>query len=238
MVTQADPAASRVVTVDGPAGSGKTTLGRRLAIALGLPLIDTGLFYRGVMVAAVAAGVAATDEAAMTRLATGTDIELNTDPRAGEDAWTLRVDGSIADVVARDPAHATLLAELSRLSGVRAALLQRQRALAARGGVAVGRDCGTVVFPRARLKLFLEAPDAVRAGRRAAQLRRGGTAVDDVALRAEVSERDRLDTTREVAPLRAATDAHIIDTGVAGIEEMVAVALHLCRERGLAPREE
>ena len=234
-IVSADPP---VVTVDGPAGSGKTTLGRRLATALALPLIDTGLFYRGVMVAAVAAEVGADDETALVRLATGTDIELNTDPTAPEDGWTLRIDGRIADAVARDPAHATLLAELSRIAGVRAALLERQRHLAARGAVAVGRDCGTVVFPRARVKLFLEASDAVRVGRRAEQLRRGGTRVDDRALRAEVSDRDRLDTQRSVAPLRPAVDAHIIDTGLTGIEEMVAVALHLCREHGLVPREE
>lgn len=237
-MTSAPAAGAPVVTVDGPAGSGKTTLGRRLATALGLPFIDTGLFYRGVMVAAVAAGVDVGDEEAMARLATGTDIELNTDATAAEDAWTLRVDGRIADAVARDPAHSTLLAELSRVPGVRAALLERQRALATRGAVAVGRDCGTVVFPWARVKLFLEAADVVRAGRRAAQLRRSGTHLDDTALRAEVSDRDRLDMDRAVAPLRPAPDAHIIDTGVTGIEEMVEVALRLCRERGLGPREE
>jgi len=232
---EASPASPpSLVTVDGPAGSGKTTLGRRLAAALGVPLIDTGLFYRGVMAAAVAARLDASDERAAADLAARTVIEVNTDPTAPEDASTLRVDGRVADAVARDPANATLLAGLSRIPGVRAALLERQRALAANGAVAVGRDCGTVVFPWAPVKLFLEASDHVRAGRRAAQLRQSGTRVDEAALHAEVAGRDRVDRARAVAPLRPAADAHIIDTGVTGIEEMVQVALRLCRERGLA----
>ena len=234
MTAPGSSAPPSLVTVDGPAGSGKTTLGRRLAAALRVPLVDTGLFYRGVMAAAVAAGLDPTDEQAAADLAAHSVIEVNTDPTAAPGAWTLRVDGRVADLVARDPAHATLLARLSSIPGVRSALLERQRALADPGAVAVGRDCGPVVFPWAPVKIFLEASDHVRSGRRAAQLRQSGTRVDEAGLHAEVAGRDRVDRARAVAPLRPAADAHIIDTGVTGIEEMVQVALRLCRERGLA----
>jgi cytidylate kinase len=222
-----------IVTVDGPAGSGKTTLGRRLAQALDLPLIDTGLLYRGVTVAAVKAGVDATDPVRAANLAARTRIDINTDPAAPPDSWSVEVDGSDASAGARDPRHARLLAELSRLPEVRAVLLDRQREMADGGAVAVGRDCGTVVFPHAPVKFFLEASSHLRQSRRAEQLRSAGTAVDATDMHAEISGRDTLDTERAVSPLKRAPDAHIIDTGSLGIEEMVAEALRICREAGL-----
>jgi len=223
-----------IVTVDGPAGSGKSTLGRRLALALGLPLIDTGLLYRGVTVAAVRAGIDAGDPLRAAALAARTLLDINTDPAAPPGAWSVRVDGRDASVEARDPRTATLLAELSRLPEVRAVLLQRQRDMARDGAVAVGRDCGTVVFPHAPVKFFLAASAQVRADRRAEQLRNAGTTVDAAELRAEIEGRDLLDTERAVSPLRAAADAHIIDTGQLGIDAMVEEALRVCRQAGLA----
>jgi cytidylate kinase len=223
-----------IVTVDGPAGSGKSTLGHRLARALELPLIDTGLLYRGVTVAAVRAGIDASDPARAAALAARTRIELNTDAGAPAGAWTVRVDGEDASSAARDPANATLLAELSRLPEVRAVLLDRQRDQARGGAVAVGRDCGTVVFPYAPVKFFLDASTHVRALRRAEQLRVAGTVVDAAALQAEIAGRDLLDTERAVSPLRPAADAHIIDTGSVDIETMVEEALRICRQAGLA----
>lgn len=222
----------RLVTIDGPAGSGKTTLGRRLARALHVPLVDTGLFYRGVMVAALRAGLDASDPAAVEAVARGARIEINTDP-SETPAWEVRLDGEVVDEEARNPANATLLAHLSSLPGVRAALLERQRALARGGAVAVGRDCGTVVFPWAPVKFYLQASAGVRASRRAGQLRSGGTSVAATDLRAEIQGRDAMDTARDVAPLRPAPDAHIIDTGVVGIDEMVNEALAVCRRAGL-----
>lgn len=223
-----------IVTVDGPAGSGKSTLGHRLALTLRLPLLDTGLLYRGITVAAVRQGMGAGDPQAAAALAARTAIEINTDASAPPDAWLVRVDGVDASGEARDPRNATLLAELSRLPEVRQVLLQRQRDLAARGAVAVGRDCGTVVFPDAPVKFFLEASPHVRADRRAAQLRIAGTRVDERQLEAEIEGRDRLDTERAVSPLKAAADAHIIHTDRLGIEEMVDEALRVCRQAGLA----
>jgi CMP/dCMP kinase len=224
---------STVVTVDGPAGSGKSTLGRRLAVALGLPFVDTGLFYRGVTVAAVRAGLDGADTEAAAGLAARVRIELNTDPTGGSGAWVVRVDGEDAGEAARDPQNAALLAALSGMEGVRRALLEPQRRAAARGAVAVGRDCGTVVFPDAGVKLYLDAAPEVRASRREVQLRTRGTAVDAAQLRSEVADRDARDSQRVVAPLRRAADAHVIDTGAHGIDEVVELALEICRRAGV-----
>ena len=222
-----------VVTVDGPAGSGKSTLGRRLAVALGLPFVDTGLFYRGVTVAAVRAGLDGADAEAAAGLAGRVRIELNTDPTGGSGAWVVRVDGEDAGEAARDPQNAALLAALSGMEGVRRALLEPQRRAAARGAVAVGRDCGTVVFPHAGVKLYLDAAPEVRASRREVQLRTRGRAVDAAQLRSEVADRDARDSQRVVAPLRRAADAHVIDTGAHGIDEVVELALEICRRAGV-----
>jgi len=229
----ADPQRSRVVTVDGPAGSGKSTLGRRLAAALQVPFIDTGLFYRALTLAAARAGVAETDAAGLAGLARSVSIEVGTDPA---EQPRVRIDGEAVDADAlHDPRHAALLATVSRTPAVRAALRPRQRALAQDGAVAAGRDCGTVVFPDAALKIYLDADAALRAARRASQLRTRGAAVDVAVLDAEVRARDASDSSRADSPMRAAADARVIDTGALGIDEMVATALAWCRERGLMP---
>jgi CMP/dCMP kinase len=221
-----------IVTVDGPAGSGKTTLGRRLAIALGLPLIDTGLFYRGVTVAAVRAGIDAGDADRLVELAKRTRIQVNTE--AGDLSWQLRVDGEDAGPLLRDPSHARLLGAVSRIPAIRAHLLGPQRLRAAKGGVAVGRDCGTVVFPEAVVKLYLEAAEAVREARRGAQLRGQGADVDAGTLNVEIGARDRNDA----AAMRPAPDAVIIDTGRHDVEAMVEIALRHCAAAGLTVVEQ
>jgi cytidylate kinase len=221
--------AAPIVTVDGPAGSGKTTLGLRLAQALGLPLIDTGLFYRAVTVAALRAGLGAGDGEAIGRLAGELCIEVNTS--AGDRSWEVRLDGEDLGEAIRDPRHAVLLSRVSQVPAVRRMLLPLQRAPAGRGAVAVGRDCGTVVFPQALVKLYLQATEALRSSRRRAELAGRGRVVDGGTLDAEVARRDRGD-----APsLAPAPDALVIDTGSAGIDEMVRIALARCAEAGLVP---
>jgi cytidylate kinase len=216
-----------VITIDGPAGSGKTTLGRRLATMLGLPLVDTGLFYRGVMVAAARAGLTPEDRDALIDCARRTDIVIDTDP-AHEDADSAAsVDGVDAGPALRDPANAPLLATLSSIQEVRDVLLDAQRSLAVNGAVAVGRDCGTVVFPHAQLKLYLDASEEVRANRRATQLRATGADADSALMLGEVGARDRRDASRTAAPMRAADDAHHLDTGVLGVDEVAEAALDL-----------
>ncbi len=223
--------AARIVTVDGPAGSGKTTLGRALATSLRLPLIDTGLFYRAIMVAAVRARLDGQDAQALADLAARTVIDVTTDPRTHDDS--VSIDGVAAGPELRDPGHATLLARISRNPGVRAAVLEPQRALARDGAVAVGRDCGTVVFPDAAVKFYLDAPQSVRERRRLAQLRARGSVADAGVLQAEVGDRDRSDIGRLASPLRTAHDAHVIDTSVMDVDAMIEHALVVCRDAGL-----
>ncbi|MBV8302470.1 MAG: (d)CMP kinase [Candidatus Dormibacteraeota bacterium] len=222
----------RLVTVDGPAGSGKTTLGRRLAGLLGVPLIDTGLLYRAVTVAAARAGYGPDDGERLADLALRARIEVGTDP--SDTAPAIRIDGEDVSASIRDPGLAPLLAAVSRNPGVRAALLAPQRRLAPHGeAVAVGRDCGTVVFPGAPVKLYLDAPAAVREARRARQLSDGSGAVAPATLTAEVEDRDRSDARRSDAPMRPAADALLIWTDRVGVEEMVALAAAACRDAGL-----
>jgi cytidylate kinase len=216
-----------VVTIDGPAGSGKTTLGRQLALALGIPLVDTGLFYRGVTVAAARARIDPDDRQALIECARDAVVLIDTDPTHEEGNSTARVNGVDARHELRDPANAPLLASMSSIPEVRAALLDAQRSLAANGAVAVGRDCGTVVFPHAQLKLYLVASEEVRARRRARQLGVAGADVDGALLHGEVGARDQRDASRAAAPMRPASDAHVLDTGVLGIDEMVRDALGL-----------
>ena len=224
-----------VITIDGPAGSGKTTLGRRLATTLGLPLVDTGLFYRGVMVAAARAGIDPTDHDALIDCVRRTVVVIDTDPTHDDADSAARVDGVEAGPALRDPANAPLLASMSSIPEVRALLLDAQRSLADAGAIAVGRDCGTVVFPDAQLKLYLDASETVRAQRRASQLRGTGADADTALMRGEVGARDRLDASRTAAPMRAADDAHVLDTGVLGIDEVARTALDLWAAVGAAP---
>lgn len=223
----------RVVTVDGPAGSGKSTLGRRLATTLALPFIDTGLFYRAVAAAAARRGVGASAASELELLARRLAIEVGTDPAAKA---FVRVDGeTIGAAELHDPAQSRLLTAVSGNPGVRRALLPKQRAPAAGGAVAAGRDCGTVVFPGAVLKIYLEADEEVRTARRASQLQTRGAPVDVAVLDAEVRARDVSDSTRPDGPLLRASDSRVIDTGAVGIDEMVETALRWGRERGLVP---
>ena len=223
----------RVVTVDGTAGSGKSTLGRRLAAALGLPFIDTGLFYRAVAAAAARRGFGADDAGGLESLASRITIDVDTDPAAKA---SVCVDGqTIAASELHDPSHSALLASVSANPRVRRALLAPQRAPAAHGAVAAGRDCGTVVFPAALLKIFLEADEDLRTARRAGQLRTRGAPVDVAVLDAEVRARDISDSSRPDGPLMRAPDSCVIDTGKVGVDEMVETALRWCRERGLVP---
>lgn len=224
---------ARIVTVDGPAGSGKSTLGRALASDLGLPLIDTGLFYRGVMVAAVRAGLDGSDPAGLGALARTTSLRVDTD--SSSNGATVLVDGVPAGPQLHDPGHAALLAAIASEPQVRAAVLELQRRPAADGAVAVGRDCGTAVFPDAAVKFYLDAPQAVREQRRIAQLRARGADAGGSAIRAEVGDRDRADSQRTASPLRRADDAHIIDTSTMSKDEMVAYALSVCAQAGLHP---
>ncbi|TMF94900.1 MAG: (d)CMP kinase [Chloroflexi bacterium] len=202
-----------IIAIDGPAGSGKTTVGRMVADALGFALVDTGLFYRAVTVEARRRSIAADDVTGLIGMLGKLRIEINTSPSVGRAGPLVSIDGVDISGAAHDPAIA---AELSRISGipeVRRLLIEPQRRAAPGDVVILGRDIGTVIFPDADVKFFFTAPAAERVARRRRELDQArGSATPDAVLEQEVEARDRADREREVAPLRPATDAIIVAT--------------------------
>jgi cytidylate kinase len=212
-----------VVAIDGPAGAGKSTVTRRVAEALGYLLVDTGALYRTVALAAQRAGLDFEDServgALAEALAERGAVVLAAEPRGG-----LRVllDGEDVSLAIRTQELGQGASKVSALARVRAALLELQRAAGRAGGVVLeGRDIGTVVFPDAEAKLFLTASVDERARRRFEQLKLAGEPADLEAVRREVVERDRRDSTRPIAPLRQAADAVVIDSSSIGIDDVV-----------------
>jgi cytidylate kinase len=222
-----------VVTIDGPAGVGKSTVGRRIASIFCLPFIDTGIFYRALTVAASRAGLQDGSARAIALLAERLRLEINSDPEAPADAWQARVDGQELRSELWDPALGSLLSYVARQPEVRKVLLHFQREPAAAGGVAVGRDTGTVVFPAADCKVYLDAPAEVRVGRRRKELLGRGLETPEEVLRADVLNRDQTDRSRVHAPLTVPADAFAIDTTSRSADEVVDLVLEECRRRGV-----
>jgi CMP/dCMP kinase len=202
-----------IIAIDGPAGSGKTTVGRMVADALGFSLVDTGLFYRAVTVEARRRGIVADDISGLTRMLGELRIEINTSPAAGRTGALLSIDGRDVSREAHDPAIAGELSRISGIAEVRRLLIEPQRRAAPGDAVVLGRDIGTVIFPDADVKFFFTAPAAERVARRRRELDQArGSATPDALLEQEVEARDRADQEREIAPLRPATDAIIVAT--------------------------
>lgn len=211
-----------LVAIDGPAGAGKTSVARRVAAALGVPLLDTGAIYRTLALAARDRGIAWDDEAGLVELCRGFPIVFGTTDGSGAPQQVRFGDQDVTAAI-RTPDIAQGASRVSAVPGVRAALLGIQRSLAERGCVAEGRDMGTVVFPDAPFKFFVTADLPTRAGRRQAELTHGaGPAPDLDAVMRDVAERDARDSTREAAPLRQADDAVIIDTTQLSLDDVVA----------------
>jgi len=201
-----------IIAIDGPAGSGKTTIGRMVAEALGFALVDTGLFYRAVTVEARRRGIAADDVSALTLMIGAIRIEVNTSAVVPSGAL-LSVDGRDVSREAHDPAIAADLSRIAQLPAVRQLLVEPQRRSARGDAVVLGRDIGTVIFPDADVKYFFTAPAAERVARRRRELDQArGTATSDAVLEQEIGARDRADQERDIAPLRAASDAIIVAT--------------------------
>ncbi len=217
-----------VVTIDGPAGAGKSTVARRLARALEYRLLDTGAIYRAVALVSRRAGTAWTDGPALAEVARALDIDFAFEG----DVNRVEVAGEDVTAAIRTPEMSQGASQVSAHPEVRAALLELQRRLGAGGGVVVeGRDTGTVVFPDAAAKFFLTASDEERARRRVAELRASGQDVDhDTTLR-EIRERDQRDANRAVAPMVPAADARIFDSSVHSIDEVVEELLTEVRRR-------
>jgi CMP/dCMP kinase len=208
-----------VVAIDGPAGAGKSTAARELARRLGFTLVDTGALYRGVALAAFERGVDWEDATALGRLVDGLDIAL---VRGPDGASLLYLDGVERATDIRTPHISTGASRVSRHGPVRRGLLDLQRRLGAQGGVVLeGRDIGTVVFPDAEVKVFLTASDEARAERRALELGRAGHEVDRDQVLRDIRERDRADSERDLAPLRAAHDAMLVDTSGLSLDRVL-----------------
>jgi len=207
-----------IVAIDGGVASGKSAVGRRVADALGLPFVDSGLMYRAITRLAAERGVDPRDSDAVTSLAESTDVRID-----GEQVWANGVELTNGIY---DADHAEALPLISAIPGVRAALVAQQRRMARGPGVVMaGRDIGTVVFPVAEFKFFLVASLDEKVRRRAAQYERRGERVDAEGMRKEVEERDRVDSQRAIAPLKPAPDAVVIDTDKLEIDEVVDVIL-------------
>ncbi|HEY2775594.1 MAG TPA: (d)CMP kinase [Candidatus Binatia bacterium] len=206
-----------ILAIDGPAGAGKSTTARAVASALGFSYLDSGALYRCVALAALEQGVATDDDAALGALATGLEIRQTAAGRfllGGQD-----VSGRI-----RSPEVSQAASKSSACPSVRRALVGIQRgAVSPPGTVAEGRDIGTVIFPDADLKVFLDADPPERARRRELELTAKAAAPEAVArVRDEMAERDRRDTTRSIAPLARAADALVLDTTFLTLDEVVA----------------
>jgi cytidylate kinase len=222
----------RVIAIDGPAGTGKSTVARALADRLGLAHLDTGAMYRAVTFAAQQRGLAVDDEPAVAALARAVDLSL--------DAGRVVVDGIDATAAIRGPDVTAAVSTVAANTAVRAELVERQRrwAIDQGGGVLEGRDIGTVVFPDAELKVYLTASPAVRAARRVADPSGSGlglphrnegpgaATVELAAVEADLARRDELDSSRADSPLAQADDAVVIDTSGLGPDEVVEAVLH------------
>jgi cytidylate kinase len=207
-----------IIAIDGPSGAGKGTVARGLAAALGYRHVDSGAMYRAVGWKALADGIALEDEDAVAGLAARCRIVVST--------AQVTIDGHDVTRAIRTPEIDRAAAAVARLPGVRAVLVQAQRELGGSGGVVMeGRDIGTVVFPGADVKIYLDASPEERARRRASDPAHSGgpVAVSEVATM--LTERDRSDSTRTVSPLYAAPDAIVIDTTGKSVESVVSEVL-------------
>ncbi len=213
-----------IIAIDGPAGSGKSTVARRVAAALGIAYLDTGAIYRAIALALSQAGIPPVEKDELRKALAGLSVEIT--------PGGLKVNGREAGIEIRSPFADSIVSPYAALPSVREALLTVQREQGERTSlVADGRDMGTVVFPGAAVKIFLTASDHVRAERRRLELQARGDASTFGEVLERIRERDRIDSTRETAPLRMADDAVEVDTDGLSIDEVErAVLVHIAKK--------
>jgi CMP/dCMP kinase len=217
-----------VIAIDGPTAAGKSTAGRALASSLGYTYIDTGAMYRAVGWKALEEGIDLEDAPKLSDLASRIRIELGGDPHH----VTVSVDGRDVTTAIRTSEVDAASSRVSAIAGVRRAMVEQQRAMGRAGGVVLdGRDIGTHVFPDAQVKFFLVAQPGVRAERRHEENVTRGRTEDLAETQAAIEERDRRDKGRDVAPLRQAPDAIVVDSSGLTRDEVVAKMLEIVRCR-------
>jgi len=217
-----------IIAIDGPSGAGKSTLAKRLARELGFTYMDTGALYRALALQVLRQGVDLADDARMAELLSSTAIDL----REERGKLMVLMDGQDVAGAIRTPEVSQMASKASALTSVRARLLELQRDLGKRGSVvAEGRDIGTVVFPDAEVKIFLDASVGERARRRYQELRAAGRSAQLEETLREMEERDKRDSERDLAPLCQAADAVRVDSSAADAEQVAAIVLELVNQR-------
>lgn len=216
-----------IIAIDGPSASGKSTLGRMLARELGLLYIDTGSMYRAVALAVIESSMNERDDVGVSSLAERINIDLTGDP----DSLHVLLNGREVTSRIRDEDVTHVSSIVSTIPAVRQTMVRRQREIGRRGAVMNGRDIGTVVFPEADVKFFLDANVTERAERRLAEERAINPDVRYEQTLEDITERDARDTTREDSPLVAAKDAIVIDSTAKSIDEVFAEMMNVVRQR-------
>jgi len=228
-----------MIAIDGPAASGKSTIGELLARRLGYLYFDTGVMYRAVTWAALDRGIPIEDEAAVAALAG--ELRIDVTPPTADDGrqYTVLADGVDITWEIRTPAVNGNVSQVSAYPGVRREMVRQQRRVAECGSVVmVGRDIGTVVLPDADLKIYLDASVEERARRRWQEEMARGEESRYEAVLASMRRRDEIDSSREASPLRAAEDAVVLDTTDLSIEQVISVVERLVEERAISPHSQ
>jgi cytidylate kinase len=220
-----------IIAIDGPAASGKTSIGKQLADYLGYLFFDTGVLYRAITWVALRGDVEISDEAAITALAETSEVDVRTPSKSDGRNSDILVDGQDVTWEIRRPEVDANVSQVSAYPGVRLALIHQQRRIGQRGKVVMtGRDIGTVVLPEADLKIFLDASVEERAKRRYKEIIQRGDPADLNEIQQAMLRRDRIDSTRTVAPLRPADDAIILNTDQMSQEHVFQRLIELCKE--------
>jgi cytidylate kinase len=223
-----------IIAIDGPASSGKSTLGKRLADSLGYLYFDTGVMYRAVTWAAIQRGIPIQDEIKVTELAETAQIDVRPPSKEDGRSYNVLLDGQDVTWEIRQAVVDTNVSPVSAYAGVRRALTTQQRRIGLRGKVVmVGRDIGTVVLPEADLKVYLDASLEERARRRYDELISRGVPAELQEILQSLMVRDQIDTTRAVAPLRPAEDAMIIDSNGLDADKVLEQVMELVRGHGM-----